>query len=274
MKLKHPLSAVALTVALIATGAAQAGAIHDAGLFSGHTLGANDDSSTGHVDIGFAVNFFGVNASQLFVNNNGNITFDSASSTFTPFALSTTNRQILAPFFGDVDTRGVGSGVTQYAAGTLNGRNVFGVNWLGVGYFSANADKLNSFQLIITDRSDIAAGDFDFEFNYDTINWETGDSSGGAGGLGGNSARVGWSNGNLDTLELEGSAVNGAFLDGGANALASGSLNSGTAGQYIFNVRDGAVAALPAEVPEPGSLWLTGLALFGAGVSLRRAQRA
>jgi hypothetical protein len=72
-----------------------------------------------------------------------------------------------------------------------------GVNWIGFGYFPQAVDKLNSFQLIITDRSDIGVSDFDFEFNYHQIQWETGDASGGSDGLGGSSARAGWSNGSL-----------------------------------------------------------------------------
>ncbi|MBX3637826.1 MAG: VPLPA-CTERM sorting domain-containing protein, partial [Rubrivivax sp.] len=211
-------------------------------------------------------NFFGANFSQLFVNNNGNVTFDAPLATFTPFPLINTPRQLLAPFFGDVDTRGAGSDVVRFGQAVIDSKNVFGVNWINVGYFPSATNKLNSFQLIITDRSDIAAGDFDFEFNYDQIQWETGGASGGVDGLGGNSARAGWSNGATASLELAGSAVNGAFLDGGPNALISGSLNSNVAGRYIFNVRSGNVV----PVPEPLSLALVAVALLAAGVASRR----
>ena len=40
-----------------------------------------------------------------------------------------------------------------------------------------HADKLLSCQLVIIDRSDIAAGDFDMEFNYDKVQWQYGDVS-------------------------------------------------------------------------------------------------
>jgi hypothetical protein len=46
--------------------------------FNANFLPANDDSSTGLVPIGFTANFFGQSYSGLFVNNNGNVTFDSA----------------------------------------------------------------------------------------------------------------------------------------------------------------------------------------------------
>jgi hypothetical protein len=146
------------------------------------------------------------------------------------------------------------------------------VNWIDVGYYNSHTDKLNSFQLIIIDRSDISPGDFDFEFNYDRILWETGDASGGLGGLGGHSARVGWS-GVSASFELPGSAINGALLDGGPNALVSHSRNSSIPGQYIFQVRDGQVQQ-PFNVPEPVSSALLGIGLVGLAAIRRKSKPA
>src|SRR3990167_5470873 len=143
------------------------------------------------------------------------------------------------------------------------GHAAFGVNWIGVGYYPSQTDKLNSFQLIITDRSDTGAGNFDFEFNYDQILWETGSASGGSNGFGGDSARAGWSNGVSASYEINGSAVNGGLLDSnGGTGLIHNSLNSNTAGQYVFNVRNGTV--IP-QVPVPGALvlFLSGMGLLG-----------
>jgi hypothetical protein len=66
-----------------------------------------------------------------------------------------------------------------YGSGTADGRQAFGVNWIDVGYFSSRTDKLNQFQLVLIDRSDTGAGNFDIEFNYGNILWETGEASGG-----------------------------------------------------------------------------------------------
>src|SRR5207253_9283256 len=96
-------------------------------------------------------------------------------------------------------------------------------------------------QLILTDQSAVTghAGDFDLTYDYASIQWDTGDASGGIDGLGGSSARVGYSNGVSQSLELAGSGVNGAFVDGGSYALVSNSLNSTHQGRYIFPVRNG-----------------------------------
>ena len=273
MKLK-PL-VFALAVGLVASSGAHASAIVSG--FNDFTLPRNDDGSTGLVSIGFEVNFFGLNFTQLYVNNNGNVTFDAALATYTPFGLTATNRQIIAPFFADVDTRSAGNPVT-YGLGVYEGYNAFGVNWVDVDYYSSSSSHTNrnSFQLILVDRSDVAAGDFDIIFNYDQIQWETGTASGGnSSGLGGNSARAGYSNGTGTPgtfHEMEGSAVNRAFLDGGPNALISGSLNSGVDGRYIFQARSGSINPNPNPVPEPATLALLGIGLAGLGALRRRRQ--
>jgi hypothetical protein len=215
------------------------------------TLAANDDESTGLVDIGFTINFFGRQYSQLYVNNNGNVTFDANMRTFTPFGLTgNIGTSIIAPFFADVDTR-VGN-ITVFGPNNVGDHNAFGVTWTNVGYFSQHTDKTNTFQMLLIDRSDRAAGDFDIEFNYERIQWETGDVSGGANGFGGQSAHTGFSNGsgNEGTFyEFPGSGVPGSFLDSGpaATRLINNSRSSAVAGRYIFTVRGGLPALLTAE---------------------------
>jgi hypothetical protein len=210
--------------------------------FNASTLPGNDDESTGFVPLGFSADFFGTSFTGLFVNNNGNVTFDSPLEEFTPFGLTATNRVIIAPYFADVDTRQ--GNVVTFGAGTVNGRPAFGVNWPGVGCFDETTSVLNFFQVLLVDRSDIASGDFDIEFNYDSIQWEAGQASGGDDVCqGGDAARVGFSNGTGVAgtfFELTGSGIPGAFLDANTvTGLVHNSLNSSQPGRYAFSVRSG-----------------------------------
>jgi hypothetical protein len=271
------LAGLAAAVTLPAAADAQAFR-RDAGTsgFTANTVTRIDDESTDLVDIGFGVNFFGETRTQLYVNNNGNVTFQRALGTYTPFALTgATQNPIIAAFFADVDTSNPLSGATQYGTGTVGGRAAFGVNWDRVGFYDARADKLNTFQLILIDRNDTGAGNFDIEFNYDRIEWETGEASDGVDGLGGTSAAVGYSSGTGQvggSFQLAGSFVNGALLDNGPNALVRNSRNSDVLGRYVFSVRAGEVQAPPPVnvVPEPSTYALLGAGLSGVLVVARR----
>ena len=231
-----------------------------------HQLDRNDDGSTASVPLPFTLNFFGQSHTSLWVNNNGNVTFDGPLSTYTPFGLAGTSAKIIAPFFADVDTRASGSELVRYGWGetTYQGHRAFCVNWVNVGYYNARADKLNSFQLLLVEREDSAAGDFDIVFNYGSITWETGDASGGVGGLGGSSAHAGYSNGDGQagtSFELLGSGRNGAFLDGNAEfGLIDHSFGSSQLGRYVFPVRNG--APLPDRYVAMGDSYQSGV---GAG---------
>ncbi|MCC7104283.1 MAG: hypothetical protein IT307_04005 [Chloroflexi bacterium] len=203
------------------------------------TLAANDDDSTSAVNLGFTINFFhpndGTRYSQVYVNNNGNVTFDGSLSAYRPFDLTSTTHPIIAAFFGDVDTRGTGSGVVTYGAGSFNGRPSFCVNWFDVGYYALHTDKTNRFQLVLQERSDTGNGNFDIYLNYDRVVWDSTDTS--------TSAGVGYSGGTgtADTFfQLSGSLTSGAFLDGNATSgLVHRRTNSSVDGRLYFQVRSG-----------------------------------
>jgi len=219
--------------------------------FDEFEIDRNDDGSSPQVPIGFDISLFGKNESMCWVNNNGNITFDSRLSTYTPNPLQDLGRAIIAPFWADVDTRAEESDIVSYSYGTetVNGHLAFGVNWVNVGYYNRKSDKLNSFQLILIEREDIAAGDFDIEFNYNRILWETGDASSGVNGYGGFPSRSGLTNGIDRTIELAHSGETLVQLDFDPNTelpnLLTGliyrSRNSPLPGRFTFQVRSGAV---------------------------------
>ncbi len=200
-------------------------------------LDRNDDDSTDLVDLGFTIDFFGQMYDSLYVNNNGNVTFDYAMSDYTPYDISTVPQPVIAPFWADVDT--TVASVVSYGPGmTDNFLPAFAVNWINVGYYAGHADLTNIFQLVIISRPDVGPGSFDIEFNYSKLRWETGDYSGGSGGLGGMSARVGYSDGTGipgNYHEFYGSGINGYFLDSSTTGLIYGSYGDAQ-GRYVFNI--------------------------------------
>lgn len=97
---------------------------------------------------------------------------------------------MIAPFFADVDLRGTcgGCNAVHYKVTPT----ALYVNWTRVGYYAQNIDKLNSFQVIITDGTDPSVPDGNnVSFCYLDMQWTTGDASFGTNGFGGTPASVG-----------------------------------------------------------------------------------
>ena len=253
-----------LVLLLTASSASAApGVVQDLAGCDTNTLAANDDDSTDAVPLGFTAQMFDSQFSEVFVNNNGNLTVARALGDFTPFDFRETGEPMIAPFFADVDTNGAGSGLMHYGQTTYNGRPAFCVIWDNVGYYNSHDDKLNRFQAIIVSQPD----GVDLVFNYDSISWETGDASDGTNGLGGTSAAAGYAAGDGDAahaLMLPGSFVNGGLLDSNADTSLAGHATAGQpAGRYVFQLRQGAPTGgrldrqvtLPASTdPAPGAL--------------------
>jgi hypothetical protein len=173
----------------------------------GLASGRNDDGFSGPVPLGFTVPFFGNNYSSLFINNNGNVSFNAGIAAFTPSGPQGATQPIISPFFADVDTRDLASGVVHVRTDIPN---QIIVTWDAVGYFSAHGDKLNSFQLVLRGPDYvIPAGEGAIGFFYKGMQWETGDASGGSGGFGGTPAAVGFGDGLSNGEVLQGSIQNG-----------------------------------------------------------------
>src|SRR3972149_2508923 len=145
------------------------------------------------------INFFGASYTSLFVNNNGNITFDGPLSAFTPQSITGLSNPMIAAFWADVDTNAL-TPLTPTAGGTSPGstlvydardaaNGVFPATWDDVGYFFQSLDKKNAFQIQLVDRGD---GDFDIIYRYEAGNWTSGDvESPTDDGPGGTVARAG-----------------------------------------------------------------------------------
>jgi gliding motility-associated-like protein len=172
----------------------------------------NDDGSTAQINIPFNFCFYGQTMNSCFINNNGNISFGTAYGTFTANAFPDPNFIMIAPFWADVDTRNTASGLVYYKITST----YMIVRWQTVGYYSMHADKLNDFQLIITDGSDpiLPAGN-NVNFCYGDMQWTTGDASSGVGGFGGSPATVGVNRGNgIDFIQIGQFDAPGTAYDG------------------------------------------------------------
>lgn len=136
-------------------------------------LAPNDDGSSSLINLPFSFNFYGTAYNSLYINNNGNVTFGTALSTFSSTAFPSNDDRIIAPFWADVDTRG-GFGQVLYK---ITPTAIY-INWQSVGYYNTQGDKRNTFQLILTNGADPAVPDGNnVAFCYQDMQWTTGAAS-------------------------------------------------------------------------------------------------
>ncbi len=182
----------------------------------------NDDGSTASKALPFTFCLYGTNYNNFFINNNGNISFGSAYGTFTATGFPSAGFVMAAPFWADVDTRNAASGLVYYKITPTYAI----VKWQQVGYFPSAADKVNTFQVIITDGSDpILSNGANIAFCYGDMQWTTGSASGGSGGFGGTAATAGVNKGDginfaqIGRFDQPGSTYNGTTTSSGVSWL-------------------------------------------------------
>jgi len=152
-----------------------------------------DDGSSSLISIPFNFCFYGTNENSFYINNNGNISFGTSYSTYSSDSFPNINFIMIAPFWADVDTRGTGGGAVYYKVTSTYAI----IKWSYVGYYGSQTDKLNDFQLIISNGTDpIISGGNNVAFCYGDMQWTTGSASGGTAGFGGTPATVGSNRGN------------------------------------------------------------------------------
>jgi hypothetical protein len=184
--------------------------------------GRNDDGFRGPINFGFNFSLFGTTYTSFFANNNGNITFNSGVSAFTPSGLQGATQPVVSPFFADVDTRNSASGVMSLQTHTSAAGDEVILTWPNVGFFSSRGDPLNTFQLVIReDGYAIPPGEGQVGFFWTTMGWEVGEASGGGSnglcppgvtvGIGQvcTPAAIGFGDGNDTGFVLQGSTANG-----------------------------------------------------------------
>ncbi len=202
---RAPLARVA--AAVIAVMGARAGASAQAMLVDGlggpagygvEVLATGDDSISAEVDLTgtfpSGVDLFGATYLRAWVNTNGNVSFDSALATYTPTAFPGAPQPIIAPWWADVDTRGMvdadppGQNRVYWALTP----SALVATWYRVGYFSSHVDLRGSFQLILRRIAGAPETVVEIELRYALCEWTTGDASGGSGGFGGTPAQAGF----------------------------------------------------------------------------------
>jgi hypothetical protein len=177
----------------------------------------NDDNYSNVIVLPFSFSFYGTTYNSVIINNNGNISFTNPYNNFTAFPFPDPSFNMIAPFWADVDTRSTNGGNVWYK---LNPHSL-AIVWDHVGYFSMMEDKLNTFQLIISDGQDtlVPAGN-NVSFCYGDMQWTTGAASGGINGFSGSPATVGVNIGNgLDYFQVGQFDTLGTAFDGPYNTI-------------------------------------------------------
>ncbi len=166
-----------------------------------------DDGPAYRIDLPFSFCFYGRQYSTIHVTANGIVSlctdFTQVPITFSsnPFPLASTdpianNLGMIAPFWADVHLINNPTGFLTY---DLHPTYIV-ITWKNVGYYANHTDKLNSFQVVLTNGTDpiIGVGN-NVRFNYLNMDWTTGDASGGTNGFGGTPATAGLNRGDGTT---------------------------------------------------------------------------
>uniref|UniRef100_A0A671N168 NIDO domain-containing protein n=1 Tax=Sinocyclocheilus anshuiensis TaxID=1608454 RepID=A0A671N168_9TELE len=154
---------------------------------------AVEDGSSPVIQLSSPFLFFGRTYRQIYVNNNGHLTFNQPSSVYTPYSFPTNGSQdIIAGLWTDLDNRvkGVVS-YQQYTSGNVltnatldintyfpnlkfNASWVFVAMWNKVAYFrhivSSGLISGSNYSFILMNYGDIAVTGHPVQAGYDTVN--------------------------------------------------------------------------------------------------------
>ena len=221
-----------------------------------------ENQSSGPVSLPFSPSFFGSTFNALYVNQNGNVSFEGplngdVNNGMFPAA------HVIAPFFAATSTSG--SDTVRYGVDSFGGRTAFCVNWVNVASHDFPNVARNRFQLLLVDRADTGPGDFDIVFNYDQIEWDLSFApccpDPNLGGFSPVPATAGYDAGTGTRFELPGSGT-GGLVDASATGLVHHSIGSTQLGRYVLEVRNnpsgnsavhGTVTGGTATNPLPGA---------------------
>ncbi len=135
--------------------------------------------------------FFGDVKDSVWLNNNGNISFNGGISAFSSTAFPSTGNEMIAAFWADFDLTAAGGTIHGTVTPTAA---IF--NWVNAGYFNGQGDKRNTCQIVITDGTDPLINGGNVAIHYADMQWTTGSASQGVSGFGGIPATAGANRGN------------------------------------------------------------------------------
>jgi hypothetical protein len=207
----------------------------------------NDDAYF-KIDLGYTFTLFGTAYDSLYVNTNGNVSFNSGISAYIPLGPIGADQPVVSAWFGDVDTRNAATGGVYVLNDSVAQQLI--VTWDQVGYYNNHGDKLNSFQLVLRgDGYVVPDGEGTVGFWWKAMDWEDTDTS--------TTAAIGFGTG----------TVGDGFVLEGTNAVG---LAPVVANHHIwFDTSSGSVV-VPPPVPEPETV---ALMLAGLGVVAARLRR-
>jgi len=188
---------------------------HELFIDSEHGIPQCDDCCAKGVELDFDVQFFGKKHNKFWPCANGLISFNDEVRTYTPNAFPISNQPMVAAYWGDVDLRTcreradircsywkvyygdsakflddkITRDYFRSPHATFRAKVAIVQTWDNVGYYDQEANKLNTFQIVIVSDGfeNAFAG-----FYYGNLAWTTGDSSDGIDGLGGTPAQMGF----------------------------------------------------------------------------------
>lgn len=131
-------------------------------------MGDIDDGSSEPYNLGFAINWFGIEYNQIIMNNNGGAVLNDGLGPFNAYGgidLRKTTRPLILPLFTDLDSTGDGTGSLKFGRGSFGGKKVFWAEWTNVGEYPSSPPKY-TFQMLLIEEADKAVT---VEFNYDVV---------------------------------------------------------------------------------------------------------
>jgi hypothetical protein len=237
---------------------------------SGAIPGTGNATALDFSQLGFQ--FYGNTPSDIYIDNNGLLSLAEGVQTWVGqhFPISPSVGPLIAPFWGDVDTRSATGGNVWYRMDqSPDHNNEFVVTWDAVGVYEQNDAFTATFQAILE-----TIGDQSFvTFNYGTLQWLTGDAGGPPPQVGFDAGDgVNYYDGPASQTPAVLNLTNGTNYAGAFGSFAAYDYGTAT-GRYVFEVSGNAPIAPPA-VPEPSTFVITSGGLFALVFGLRSRRQA